>query len=276
MDNQNRNEDENQEKLRQENELRKLKLRAEFGAEFMEDNNDKSDIPVELESQFLDYVEKFEEAAAKKEVKKVKAILGNPSFKKPEDLDDNSISKELDKVLEFMSLHNIELDVIYEVENREIYRFIIEELLEEDVNVVDIPGMNTCFIYEEFHPNHAEDLKRESVDFLKMLLKQDFEFINFHCADRLIYNQKEIPLDQFIEKAIELLEKQNEIILPEVEVKNVEIENDKAKVSCIIQFENVSEKQINQQQKLEAEVTHYFEYGFWNLNQVKIPELGFI
>ncbi len=273
MDNQNKNEHEN---LRQENELKKLKLRAEFGAEFMEDDQDESDIPAEIESQFLDYVEKFEEAAAKKEVKKVKAILGNPKFKKPEDFDDATLSQELDKVMEFMALHNIQLDVIYEVDKREIYRFIMEELLEEEVNVVDIPGMNTCFIYEEFHPNHAEDLKRESEDFLKMLLKQDFEFINFHCADRLIYDQKEIPLDQFIEKAIELLAAQNEIILPEVEVKNVEIEKDKAKVNCIIQFENVFQQQANQQQKLEAEVFHYFEYGFWNLNQVKIPKLGFL
>jgi len=60
-----------------------------------------------------------------------------------------------------------------------------------------------------------------------------------------------------------------------LEVKNVEIEKDKAKVSCLIQFENVSENQANRQQKLEAEVFHFFEYGFWNLNQVKIPDLGF-
>ncbi|WMN12795.1 hypothetical protein QYS49_34640 [Marivirga salinae] len=276
MDNQNRNEDENQEELRQENELKKLKLRAEFGAKFMDDDKENSDIPAEVESQFLDYVQKFEESASKKGVKKVKAILGNPKFKKLEDLDEATLSQELDKVMEFMALHNIQLDVIYEVDKSEIYRFIIEELLEEDMNVVDIPGMNTCFIYEEFHPNHAEDLKRESEEFLKKLIKQDFEFINFHCADRLIYDQKEIPLDQFIEKAIELLEAQNEIILPEVEVKNVEIEKDKAKVSCVIQFENVSENQANRQQKLEAEVFHYFEYGFWNLNQVKIPDLGFL
>ncbi|MGM0581406.1 MAG: hypothetical protein ACQETL_12040 [Bacteroidota bacterium] len=275
MDNQNRNEDENQEKLRQENELKKLKLRAEFGAEFMEDDQEQSDIPAEVESQFLDYVQKFEEAAARKEVKKVKEVLGNPSFKKLEQLSDAELKQELDKVLEFMSLHNLKLDVIYEVEDSEIYRFITEELLEEEIDIIDVPGMNTCFIYEEFHPNHYEDIKRESEDFLKMLLKQDFEYINFHCADKLILHEKEMPLDEFIDTATELFESQNEIILPEIEVKNVEIEKDKARVSCSIQFENVSEQQANQQQKLEAEVFHYFEYGFWNLNQVKIPDLGF-
>lgn len=275
MDNQNRNEDENQEELRQENELKKLKLRAEFGAQFMGDHEEQSDIPAEVESQFLDYVQKFEEAAAKKEVKKVKEVLGNPSFKKPEQLSDTQLKQELDKILEFMSLHNLQLDVIYDVEDREIYRFITEELMGEEIDIIDVPGMNTCFIYEEFHPNHEEDLKRESEEFLKMLLKQDFEYINFHCADRLILHEKEMPLDEFIDRATELFESQNEIILPEVEINNVEIDKDKAKVSCIIQFENVSEKQANQHQKFEAEVFHYFEYGFWNLNQVKIPDLGF-
>ncbi|WP_375580602.1 hypothetical protein ABWH96_06115 [Marivirga tractuosa] len=275
MDNQNRNEDENQEKLKQEIELKKLKLRAEFGAKFMEDDQEKPDVPAEIESQFLDYVQKFEEAAAKKEVKTVKEVLGKPIFKKLEELNDNQLKAELDKILEFMNLHNLQLDVIYEVEDREIYRFITEELMEEEIDIIDVPGMNTCFIYEEFHPNHYEDIKRETEDFLKMLLKQDFEYINFHCADRLILHEKEIPLDEFLEKAKELLETQNEIILPEVEVKNVEIEKDKATVSCEIQFENVFPDQANQQQKIEAEVFHYFEYGFWNLNQVKIPELGF-
>lgn len=175
-----------------------------------------------------------------------------------------------------MNLHNLQLDAIYEVADNEIYRFITEELMEEEINIIEVPGMNTCFIYEEFHPNHAEDLNRESEDFLKMLLKQDFEFINFHCADRLIYNEKEIPLDQFIEKATELLESHQEIILPEVDVQKVEINEDKAKVSCSIQFESISEKTDTQQQKIEAEIFHYLEYGFWNLNQVKIPELGFI
>ncbi len=275
MDNQNGNEDENQEELRQENELKKLKLRAEFGAKFMDDDKENSDIPAEVESQFLDYVQKFEEAVARKEVKKVKEVLGNPSFKKLEELSDTQLSDELDKILEFLSLHNLKLDVIYEVEDREIYRFITEELMGVEIDIIDVPGMNTCFIYEEFHPNHEEDLKRESEEFLKMLLKQDFEYINFHCANRLILHEKEMPLDEFIDRATELFESKDEIILPEVEVKNVEIEKDKAKVSCLIQFENVSENQANRQQKLEAEVFHFFEYGFWNLNQVKIPDLGF-
>lgn len=275
MDNQNNDEFKNQEKLKQENELKKLKLRAEFGAKFMEDDQENSDIPAEVESQFLDYVQKFEEAAARKEVKKVKEVLGNPSFKKAAQLNDQQLKHELDKVLEFMNLHNLQLDVIYEVEDREIYRFITEELMGEEIDIIEVPGMNTCFIYEEFHPNHEEDLKRESEDFLKMLLKQDFEYINFHCANKLILHEKEMPLDEFIDRATELFETKDEIILPEVEVKNIEIEKEKAKVSCLIQFDNVSENRASRQQKLEAEVFHYFEYGFWNLNQVKIPDLGF-
>jgi hypothetical protein len=275
MDNQNNDEFKNQEKLKQENELKKLKLRAEFGAKFMEDDQENSDIPAEVESQFLDYVQKFEEAAARKEVKKVKEVLGNPSFKKAAQLNDQQLKQELDKVLEFMNLHNLQLDVIYEVEDREIYRFITEELMGEEIDIIEVPGMNTCFIYEEFHPNHEEDLKRESEDFLKMLLKQDFEYINFHCANKLILHEKEMPLDEFIDRATELFETKDEIILPEVEVKNIEIEKEKAKVSCLIQFDNVSENRASRQQKLEAEVFHYFEYGFWNLNQVKIPDLGF-
>lgn len=261
--------------LRRENELKKLKLRAEFGARFMEDDEEAAEIPADIESKFLDYVQKFEEAAAKKEVKKVSEVLGNPNFKNQDQLSDVEVLQELDKIFDFMKLHQIELDAIYEVDDREIYRFITEELMEEEIDIIDIPDMMNCFIYEEFHPNHAEDLKRESIDFIEMLLKQDFEFIHYHCADKLIFQGNEIPLDEFIEKAIELLDGQGELILPQIDVGSVNIGAEEASVKCRISLERLNENKPNEKLNIQAVVFHYFDFGFWNLNQIKIPELGF-
>lgn len=234
-------------------ELRKSKLRAEFGA----GSEPQSD-----------------EVEGKKRVAKVNEVLGGPSFRKFEDLSDQELKEELQKVLEFMDLHDIHVNVIYDVDPTKLYEFVTTELLEQEVEMTAASNRKHLFIYEEFHPNHHEDIKRESIAFLQMLLKQDFEFINYHCADKLLLEEKELPLDQFIDKVTEILDQEAEIILPIVEVKEVRIGETKAKVSCVVQLERVLENQPNQQKQLSADVYHYLDFGFWSINQVMIPDLG--
>ena len=56
--------------------------------------------------------------------------------------------------MNILNKNSIQLDTICDVEEREIYRFVTEELFSHKMDNMRIPGMMACFIYEEFHPNH--------------------------------------------------------------------------------------------------------------------------
>lgn len=45
------------------------------------------------------------------------------------------------------------LDFLCDVDDAEAYRFITEELMDEEIDDIRIEGLRHCFIYEEFHPN---------------------------------------------------------------------------------------------------------------------------
>lgn len=260
-------------KIRQENELKKLKLSAEFGAKFYESN--ETDLPPDIDSQFLNQIQQFEEAAARKESKKIKEILGNPVFKAEKSLPDAQVKEELSKILEFMNLNQINLDVMYKVDDREIYRFITEELIEEELSVFGLPGMTSCFIYEEFYPNHEEDVKKYSVDFLESLFNKKFEFMHYNISQEMQLNGEKTSAEEFVVNAQSLMEKAGEIILPSIEVESVTFRNDKAEVECVILFQKLHQNAENMKKELNATIHFHKQYEYWYLNQVVLPMLGF-
>ena len=94
----------------------------------------------------------FEKSFQKNEVSKVRDLLGKPALPSGETLSDKKLTEALDHVMKLLAAKSIALDTIYEVPDRELYRFITEELMEHEIQAIDIPGMVTHFTYEEFHP----------------------------------------------------------------------------------------------------------------------------
>ncbi len=136
-----------------QNEVRKLKLQAETGAKFF---TDPDKLSARQEADFLDYIKAFNKAAEEKEFRKVGEILGNPVFPDPQSIEEENLAIHLEKAYQLLNENNISLDVLYNVPDEEIYRFIVEDLMEYEMSVIDVPGVVSCFTYEEFYP---EDLK---------------------------------------------------------------------------------------------------------------------
>ena len=57
-----------------------------------------------------------------------------------------------------------------DVDDRELYRFITEELFFAETDNIRIEGMVNTFTYEEFHPNHEFDLRSSSQEFFESFL----------------------------------------------------------------------------------------------------------
>jgi hypothetical protein len=176
--------DDPEENLRMENELLKLKLKAELGG----DSFSASGIDPELENQFLKNVLAFEHNFTGSKPTKVYDLLGKPDFKKVNDLTDEELEIELVGIAELMAKKHIEVyfgDNV-EYDSRTQYQFITEELFDHESTFVPMPGMTTYFDYEEFHPNHKKDIKKQAEEFLAAWVQKDTEACGLELAHHAI------------------------------------------------------------------------------------------
>ena len=154
-----------QEALKAENEFIKMKLMLEHGADFQYSEGAAA-LSAETEHEFLNYIMDFEQQEARASEKTVFEVLGSPQqFPAVGDIAENRIKELLQDLLRFMKEKGIELTVFSpNVKPGEIYRFITEELFCHRMLHLDMPGMATCFIYDEFHPDHPYENSRTAVN----------------------------------------------------------------------------------------------------------------
>lgn len=170
--------------IEEENEFKKLKLSIEHGPSYFGKGN--SNLPPEIEGQFLDYISNFEKAYQNAKPISVFEKIGSPEFKLSATLTDDEIDVELERILGIMGQNGLAIDMLadYENESRLLYNFITEELFSHEIDNMNVPGMVTNFIYEEFHPNHEYDLKQATEDFLKMFFNTKSDFYDeYHSKD---------------------------------------------------------------------------------------------
>lgn len=162
--------EEEREKLRFENEIRKIKLELEKGAKFIEDP-DMPALPPEIENEFLNYVEHFEKINADSPKISVYEKIGSPVFKTASELNEDEITEALESLLEILNENSILVDSVHEVEDREMYRFLTEDIFKHEIyEMKKLEGIMTHFIYEEFYPDHVKDVIKCMNDFISNFL----------------------------------------------------------------------------------------------------------
>jgi hypothetical protein len=173
--------DDPEENLRIENELLKLKMQAERGGTFY----GGEDIPPEIENQWLQNIQLFEQEWDTGKTIKVYDFIGRPEFKPANTISDDEVKTELQRLNLLMAAKNVFLGVLGIYEPIVIYRFITEELFEHETEDICIPGWTKNFIYEEFHPNHKMDIEKSTDDFLRSWFENGFSEGSFELAMEL-------------------------------------------------------------------------------------------
>lgn len=171
------------ENLRIENEILKLRMQAERDAVF---GSNMEDLPPEVEAEFLKNVQLFEDSFDKAKVINVYECIGNPSFKMIGELKPEEIEDELTRITGLLRSKNIILDVSGQYELSVIYKFITEELFQEEIREINFPGYIHNFIYEEFYPNHGIDIGNTAQVFLNHWFEKGFNENNTEFATELI------------------------------------------------------------------------------------------
>ncbi len=133
---------------------------------FLEDELLLARIEDEFDEEWEDFLEEFDQKRANAKRILLHDYINNPQIIPLGILPTTEIESELDRLLNILAEHNIYIDFLGKVDSTEAYRFITEELLNEEVEDIRIEGMNQHFIYEEFHPSdeYWEDDDWESSD----------------------------------------------------------------------------------------------------------------
>lgn len=168
-----------------DNELKKKELTEKYGAQFSQD----SKISPEMESEWLKHIEQYEDQFNKHEKIAVWQFIGKPEFKNVEEIKHYEIEQELDRITSIMNKSNVVLDTLCEVDDKELYRFITEELFLYEMDNIQVTGMTSCFIYEEFHPNAEYDI-RQAFDYLLSMTMGKMDNIGGDGYDLLYIDTK--------------------------------------------------------------------------------------
>lgn len=218
----------NEESMRLENDIMKLKLQAEFGAQFDEISKDVSP---EVEQQFLKQVYDFEKAWERQELTTVGSLLGNPSFTPLNEIAEKDLPLAWQEVMDLYTRKEISVDFTNEYPLAEKYRFATEELPAHETMFVNMPGMMLGFIYEEFHPNHASDMEEKVRNFLEGWFEQDVEKCIASISNEFILdNGVMMSRETFIEKLSQLFDsfikfEDTEYFIAETSYDKQELEN---------------------------------------------------
>ncbi|MEO7923307.1 MAG: hypothetical protein ABIR30_06495 [Chitinophagaceae bacterium] len=223
-----------QERLKAENEFLKMKLMLENGASFhVEESGIR--IPPEMGNHFLNYIAEVVKQSENAKCITVFEKIGQPAFFKPvTEIDDSEISKAWKELSDYLEHYGIGLDVHSpNISERELYRFATEELFGQEVDDMDIPGTQTCFIYDEFHPDPVYDNTIQvKEDLLNDIFgKQDLFFRIHYAKEGFSFNSRFYPVwEEYFEKIKRFKTLFDEIRLVDSDLSNCTVKEGECRV----------------------------------------------
>ncbi len=228
-------------KLAEENELLKLKMMAEFGGNFISADQ----VPAELENKFLKQIINFHRQHGKPEKISIYQYIGQPEYNHVHDLSDKQIKKELKKLQKLLVKHGIGLDVWAPTPDKEIYRFITEELFKIEIDNVKMKGWMSQFVYEDFHPNAEYDIKYAVHHIITGLFDSQGvlyeDFVGEELKDSLGLT---MDIEELKEKTMAFRQHYHDVILVDYEFISLKVDNGEttARVVCDVTFKTQKEK----------------------------------
>ncbi len=222
------------------NEGKKEELNEKYG---MNLESYHSKLSPNEEGEWLNHIEEFERQFESAERILIRELIGNPTITPLYQIATEDVEDMLIALLDLLASHNIAVDFIFDdIDEKEAYRFITEELLDEETDDIRIVGMVHHFIYEEFHPNDREDAKQFAEEFLYDLFNRKgdthiegmeipedmMRFISL--GDKELYNSKSKAITRTeYETNIDKFHKRHSIIMAfSLEPKSSKVDGDYA------------------------------------------------
>ena len=268
-----------EERLKAENEFLKMKLMLEKGAQF--GGTGDHELPSDIENQFLKNIMEFEKQFEERKTIKIFDKIGRPvQFKPVAEIPESEMDNAWIELREYLSQSGIDLSVCSpNISNRELYRFATEELFDHETVDMNIPGMMTGFIYDEFHPDPVYDNTRVATeDCINYILeKSPMEWTHHFRKENLRLNQHyPLETDQFRD-----LVNRFKLAYDNLEIKEI------ADPSCVV---NEKDSWVSGTYLVQATVTREIisltgkwkvicekdkEFGYWYITEVHMEGISF-
>ena len=260
-----------EDELKAENNLLKLKLTLEHGMKMSESD----DLPADVENHWLKSVYAFEQQYRDARSVKVYDHIGRPVFMKCDQLSAIEISGERQRLQSIMAENGVELDCICEYDDATIYRFITEELFEHEMDDIRIKGMTYHFIYEEFHPNHDYDLRRDATRFLRALFGREWnaEYDGMMLNGKVNFSGKEYDRAGMAAIIQTFQEAHTFFCIKSVDISEVVFDMATGKAEVRAKFDVSSQQKHGSKIQYEGECILHFqrEFDFWSINSLHMP-----
>jgi hypothetical protein len=261
-----------------DNELKKKEMQKKYGAHF----GGNSDLPPDIENEWLNYIENFEEQFEDAKQITVYNRLGEPAFKAENELSDIQLANELERLYKIMAEKYISLDVLSEVDDRDIYRFITEELFQQEIDDMDLPGTWNCFIYEDFHPNARLDIENAIDDFFistmnksKDINNDGYDLLYIDTENYMNSSGKKIQKHEIEKKINNYLDAYDHFEIIDNEIVDIVIneEESNAKATLKLHYKAWIEKRknYNEHKGIANFKLTPSKYGGWSIYSIDMP-----
>ena len=239
------------------------RLRHKYGLEFEYAN---SKLSPEVENEWLDHVLEFERQFEQAKRITVRQRIGDPPIRPLSALPLYVVGEAVTTLLELLAAHGIAVDFLGEVDELETYRYLTEELLDEEMDDIRVEGMMTHFTYST--PEY--DVQMWVNSFVLDVFTHDREYFLPGLAKQPLYNAQSEPItasqfQQKIEAVWECLSPTNKV---EIKPIATQVGGDEAKVWAIITWNDEA-------QKLKGQVESHFRlqpspYTGWDVVQTSL------
>jgi hypothetical protein len=239
------------------------KLRNKYALEF---ECTDSRLSPEIENEWLDYVLEFERQFEQAKRITVRERINDPPIQSLSDLPLYAMGGAVTALLDLLAAHGIAVDFLGDVDELEAYRYLTEELLDEEMDDICIEGMTTHFTYST--PDYDVQMWVES--FVLDVFTHEKEYFLPGLAKQPLFNAQGVSItaaqfQQTLEAVWEHLPPTNCVTIKPV---TVQIEGNEAKVRTVIAWNDTT-------QKSNGQVEAYFRlqpspYTGWDVVQTSL------
>ncbi len=238
-------------------------MRDKYALEF---EGTDSRLSPEIENEWLDHVLEFERQFEQAKCITVRERINNPPIQSLSDRPQDAIGGAVTALLDLLAAHGIAVDFLGDVDELEAYRYLTEELLDEEMDDICVEGMTTHFTYS----TPAYDVQMWVESFVLNVFTHEKEYFLPGLAKQPLFNAQgeSITAAQFqrtIEAVWEHLPPTNCVTIKPV---TVQIEGNEAKVRAVIAWNDTP-------QKSNGQVEAYFRlqpspYTGWDVVQTSL------
>jgi hypothetical protein len=238
-------------------------LRNQYGLAF---EYTDSRLSPELENEWLDHVLEFERQFEQAERITVRQRIGDPPIQSLSDLPLHAVGEAVTALLDLLAAHGIAVDFLGDVDELEAYRYLTQELLDQEMDDIRVEGMMTHFTYST--PEY--DVQMWVEDFVLDVFTHEKEYFLPGLAKQPLFNAQGEPItaaqfQQTIEAVWERLPPTNRVT---VKPTTVQVEGDEAKVCAVVAWNDTA-------QKSRGQVESYFRlqpspYTGWDVVQTTL------